>query len=95
MTSLAKINWQPILEGGDGPPLLVIAFSGVIVLAIVAVIQWRRVRIAEADASVKMRMVDRGYSAEQIDRVLQSKVKGQRHARVSDRELFAGDRSPA
>ena len=95
MNSLAKINWQPILEGGDGPPVLVITFSGIILFAVVAVMQWRRVRIAEAEASVKMRMVDRGYSAEQIERVLHARVNGQRHARRRDSEFFAADRSPA
>lgn len=28
MVTLAEIDWQPILEGGDGPPLLPLVATG-------------------------------------------------------------------
>lgn len=74
MVTLAAINWQPILEGGDGPPLLFFLASGIVIIAVVAIVQWGRVRIAEAEASLKMRMVEQGYSPEQISQVLHTKV---------------------
>ncbi len=74
MVTLGRIDWQPILEGGDGPPLLVFIAAGFVIIAVVAMIQWRRVRIGEAEASLKMRMVERGYSPEQIAQVLQTKM---------------------
>ncbi len=84
MVTLAKIDWQPILEGRDGPPLLVIMATGLFVVAVVGMIQWRRVRIAEAEAALKMRMIERGYSPEQIAQVLQTKMHKARRGRCRE-----------
>ena len=89
MGTLARIDWQPILEGNDGPPLLVIIATGLFVVAVVGMIQWRRVRIAEAEASLKMRMVERGYSPEQIGQVLQTKMDKARRGRFRENDFLA------
>lgn len=58
MVTLANIDWQPLLDGGDGPPLLVLLASGIVIIAVVAIMQWRRVRIAEAEVNVELRMIE-------------------------------------
>ncbi len=89
MFSLANIDWQPILEGSEGPPLLVFCVAGIVIVAVVATIQWRRVRIAEAEASMKMRMIEHGYTPDQIDQVLRAKVDKSRRWRCREDELNA------
>ena len=89
MVTLAGIDWQPILEGSNGPPLLVFVTTGVVIIAVVALIQWRRVRIGEAEASLKMRMVERGYSPEQIARVLQTKMDKAKRWGCRENEFLA------
>ena len=89
MATLATIDWQPILEGGDGPPLLVFLATGIVIIAVVAMVQWRRVRIAEAEASLKMRMVERGYSPEQIAQALQTKMDKAKRGRCRGNEFLA------
>ncbi len=81
MDILAEIDWQPILEGGDGPPLLLFIAIGIVIIAVVLAVQWRRVRIGEAEAGLKMRMIERGYSPEQIGQVLQAKMGTARQVR--------------
>lgn len=93
MISLASVDWQPILQGSDGPPLLVILASGLVIVAVVALIQWRRVRVAEAEAGVKMRMIEHGYSPDQIDQVLRAKVERSRR-RYREDEFIASRTSP-
>ena len=89
MFSLANIDWQPILEGSEGPPLLVFCVAGIVIIAVVAMIQWRRVRIAEAEASIKTRMIEHGYSPDQIDQVLRAKVDRTKRRRCREDELIA------
>ena len=47
---------------------------GLVIIAVVGMVQWRRVRIGEAESSLKIRMIERGYSPNQIAQVLQTKV---------------------
>jgi len=44
------------------------------VVAVTAIIarQWRRVRVAEAVAALKAQMIEKGYSAEEIEKALQA-----------------------
>ncbi len=74
MDILAEIDWQPLLEGGDGPPLLAFFGMGIVTIAVVGLVQWRRVRIGEAEVSLKMRMIERRYSPEQIAQVMSTKI---------------------
>ncbi len=89
MVTLAKVDWQPILEGNQGPPLLVIIATGLFIVAVVGMIQWRRVRIAEAEAALKMRMIERGYSPEQVAQVLQTRMDKARRGRCRDNDFLA------
>ena len=89
MATLAKIDWQPILEGGDGPPLLVFIATGLVIIAVWGLVQWRRVRIAEAEVTLKLRMVERGYSHEQIAQVVQTKMDKAKRKRRGEDEFLA------
>ncbi len=89
MDTLGKIDWQPILVGNDGPPLLVIIATGLFIVVIVGMIQWRRIRIGEAEVSLKMRMVERGYSPEQIAQVLQTKMDKAKRGRFRENDFLA------
>ena len=88
MNILAAIDWQPLLEGGDGPPLLVFFAMGIVVIAVVVAVQWRKVRIGDAEVSLKMRMIERGYSPEQVVQVLQGSTGTDRLGRCSEKEFL-------
>lgn len=51
-------------------PVISIGTIGAVIIAIVAIIQWRKVRIAEMEATLKQQMLDRGMSADEIAMVL-------------------------
>ena len=69
------------LRPHDGPPLLHFIATGIVIIAVVVAVQWRRVRIGEAEASLKMRMIERGYTPEQIGQVLRAKMGTTRQVR--------------
>ena len=66
--TLSAIDWNLLL----GPPT--IFGLGGIVLAIVAVVapQWRRVQQTTILAKLTRDMLDRGFTAEQIERILEA-----------------------
>ena len=45
-----------------------------------AAANWRRVKVSEQAAALKQSMIERGMSADEIERVLQAGVPGARHA---------------
>jgi hypothetical protein len=62
-----------LLSKIDGPFL--VAIFGVVGCTLIATVigvakQWRRVRIAEIDAALKHEMIQRGMSADEMERVL-------------------------
>ena len=57
--------------------------GGVIAVSIVAVVQWRMVRIAEVEANLKREMIQRGMSADEIAQVLAGKPLNSPHSRRS------------
>ncbi len=68
----------------SSPNLALTVFLGltaiVAVIAIIAV-QWRRVRVTEAEAGLKLRMIERGYSAEEVQRVLETGLAANQRSR--------------
>jgi hypothetical protein len=52
----------------------VLAIAGGIVISLVSIIstQWRKARQAELETALKQDMLSRGFSAEEIERVLKS-----------------------
>jgi hypothetical protein len=62
---------------------LVLILGCVVGFAIVCVVQWRMIRQAEIDTALKRDMLERGFSAQDIDIVL--KASGGRTSRCSRR----------
>ena len=63
------------LEGGEIIGL--VSVVGGLLVAIIAVVsvQWRRVRVAEIDGSLKQQMLDKGMSAAEIEAVMKASVQ--------------------
>jgi len=65
------MNWNELFNT-DTIPLIIFFTSAAVVSVIVVIsVQWRKVRIAEAEAALKTRMIDKGYSAAEIEKVCQ------------------------
>lgn len=65
---MAAFDWSRILK----PETLIFIMAGVVAVSAIAFPQWRRVREVEASSRLKQKMIDRGYSAEEIERVLKA-----------------------
>ncbi len=74
MWTLAELDWNSLLQQGPGLPFMVV-FSLMAIVAVAAIVapQWRRVRLAEADARLKRQMIEQGYSADDIKTILDSR----------------------
>ena len=67
MLLLAEIDWTSLLGDGPGlPVLMLITVGGVIGLAAIIAPQWRKARESTNDAHLKLRMIERGFTAEEI-----------------------------
>ncbi len=78
------IDWNKFLNGDIFPLILFLSIGGLVVAIAIVARHWKQVRVAESEAGLKMRMIDRGFSAEQIDQTLRAGlVAGQpnRHRR--------------
>lgn len=92
MDCLARVNVDQLLSGPVVPLTLFLTFGSVVCVISIVARQWRRVRLGEAEVSLKGRMVERGYSADEIERVCQIGIqsapperprRGARHANKS------------
>ena len=80
------MNWNELFNT-DTIPLIIFFISAAVVSVIVVIsVQWRKVRIAEAEAALKTRMIDKGYSAAEIEKVcrLQTGATARKRSRFSD-----------
>jgi hypothetical protein len=70
----SQIAWEWLSRLGENPfiDLLLIGTFVVIAVAVIAV-QWRRVRVAEIEGALKKQMLERGMTAEDIEKVLEAK----------------------
>ena len=91
MAHRARIDLQQLFDGPAIPILFVVTAMAVVVIVTVLANQWRRVRIAETEATIKARMIDRGFSPDEIERVLRAGVQQTRRGRRRpDREGATG-----
>lgn len=65
---MAVFDWSRLLR----MPTLVFVVGGVIAVFAIVLPQWRRVREVEAASRLKQKMIDRGFSADEIERVLKA-----------------------
>ncbi|MCH7591411.1 MAG: hypothetical protein IH989_01345 [Planctomycetes bacterium] len=65
---LAAWDWSQLFK----MPTLAYVACGITAIFAIALPHWRRVREVEASSRLKQKMIDRGYSAEEIERVLKA-----------------------
>jgi len=57
-------------------PIGILMIIGGTIFAVIAVCQWRKVRVTEIEATLKQQMLDRGMSADEIAQVLSTSSNG-------------------
>lgn len=77
---IAAWNWDTFLE----PRTLVFVVMGVVGVSAIFIPNWRKVRQTEANTRLKHKMIERGFSADEIERVLNAGEAG-----ASDNESSA------
>ncbi len=55
--------------------------AGVVAVTAIVARQWRRVRVAEAVAGLRAQMIERGYSADEIEKALHAGLEPGKHDR--------------
>ena len=96
---LAEIDWNTLL--GDRELLTVVvvwAIVGIVVLGIIIAIQWRKVQQSKRDADLKERMIERGFTADEIVSVINagtSRGKPRESAKPADQPRGPGHRPEA
>ena len=68
MHELAGINWNRILD----PPVIMFIVGAIIAVAAIVAPQWRKAAKASEDARLKEQMIQRGFSADEIERVIRA-----------------------
>lgn len=63
-------NWDGLFYGPTIPITLTTGMITVVAVTRIVANHWRQVRIAETDAMLKARMLERGFSAAEIERVI-------------------------
>ena len=69
---LAQIGWNGFINGPGLPVVARWSLIGLVVITTLVTWRWRQVRITEAEVSLKLRMIERGYSADEVERVLRA-----------------------
>ncbi|MGD2109999.1 MAG: hypothetical protein PVI86_11495 [Phycisphaerae bacterium] len=73
-TLAGGLDLDRFLNSESAAILLLLFTLGVVLVTFIVARQWRAVRIAEAEVSLKLKMLERGYSADEIVKVLQAGV---------------------
>lgn len=76
---LAQIGWNGFINGPGLPVVARWSLIGLVVITTLVTWRWRQVRITEAEVSLKLRMIERGYSADEVERVLRAGLPTKRH----------------
>ena len=72
-----------MLNGGQLIGLIAVVLGPIAVIITVIASQWRRVRIAELEATLKQQMLDKGMSAAEIEQVMRSGNDGGEEGKLS------------
>ena len=72
------VNWNSLVQNPDFLPFFVVIVGSFIVLGVVAIIQWRIAQQAKYDAYLNERLIERGYSANEIITVVKAGRKKHR-----------------
>lgn len=60
-------------------PIVLTILGGSFIIAIIYSVQWRRIRIAEMELSLKSQMIEKGMSPAEIEKVLNMPAYSRRH----------------
>ncbi len=71
-------DWNSLIQNPDFLEFSVIVVGSFIVLGVVAIIQWRIAQQAKYDAYLKERLIERGYSPNEIIAVVKAGRKKHR-----------------
>ena len=71
---LADVSWGDLFEKMPAILMITFIFGGWVIVAVVRSFtdSWRRVREAEQTAALKQSMVDKGMSADEIERIMKA-----------------------
>ena len=73
LSQLAAVDWNELLNKPDMLPLLIVTvFAGIIVLVAIIAPQWRKAKQAGDEARLKERMIERGFTADEIETVIKA-----------------------
>ena len=76
---LTDVDWDTLLNKPDMLPLLTVTgFAGLIGLAAIIAPQWRRAKQASDEARLKERMIERGFTADEIKTVISASAAPKR-----------------
>ncbi len=86
LSLLAQIDWNTLLKEPDVLPLLVLVPTfGIVGLAAIVAPQWRKAQQANAEARLKERMIERGFTADEIISVIDSGAGRKRVTKAANR----------
>ncbi len=96
----AGIDWNALLSKPDMLPLLIVTgFAGIIGLVAIIVPQWRKAKQAGDEARLKERMIERGFTADEIVSVINAGLGNHRTRKASrgtaKNTPLQADQSPA
>ena len=81
-----EINWNSLLEQPDVLPLIIgVGTAGVVALTAIIAVQWRKAQQARYDAYLKERLIERGFSPEEIISVTNNRAGRSRAEKAAGR----------
>ena len=72
MSMLAVIDWNSLLHHDPGMPFFLVglAIGGFVSVTAIVAVQWRKAQQTSYEATLKAKMIDRGFSADEIIKVV-------------------------
>ena len=85
---LAEIDWNVLLQGQPELLPLLAMFGTVTAVALTAIIatQWRKAQRANNESRLKERMIERGFTADEIERVINAGADRDRTSKAANRQ---------
>ena len=82
------IDWNSVVQNPDFILFPMFLSGGLVALGIVIAFQWRRAQQAKYNFYLKERLIERGFSADEIIRVVSAGVQPERAARAERHHGF-------
>jgi len=77
---VATIDWDSVLQQPDVVPLMLgFGTAAIVILGVTIAVQWRKAQQTKYNAQLKERMIERGFTAEEIATVISATPEGRRH----------------